>query len=61
METVTRVAVSFEPELLERLDALIRNKGYTNRLEAIRNLANKIKAIKGVKHGELVITCRKLK
>ena len=36
--TVERVGVSFEPELLERFDELIRAKGYTNRSEAIRDL-----------------------
>lgn len=38
---VERVGVSFEPELLERFDALIRAKGYTNRSEAIRDLVRK--------------------
>jgi CopG family nickel-responsive transcriptional regulator len=137
METITRVGVSFEPELLKKFDVLIGKKGYTNRSEAIRDLvrksiidsevkddrsdiigtltiiydhdvgdvtnrllhlqhhhhseisstthihidehlclevlvvkgkakniralADKIKAVKGVKHGELVVTSRKLK
>ena len=39
--TVERVGVSFEPELLERFDALIRSKGYTNRSEAIRDLVRR--------------------
>ena len=38
---VERVGVSFEPELLERFDELIKNKGYTNRSEAIRDLVRK--------------------
>jgi metal-responsive CopG/Arc/MetJ family transcriptional regulator len=33
--TVERVGVSFEPELLEKFDDLIKSKGYTNRSEAI--------------------------
>lgn len=39
--TVERVGVSFEPELLEKFDALILEKGYTNRSEAIRDLVRK--------------------
>ena len=39
--TVERVGVSFEPELLERFDELIRAKGYTNRSEAIRDLVRR--------------------
>lgn len=33
--------MSFEPELLDRFDALIKTKGYTNRSEAIRDLVRK--------------------
>ena len=36
--TVERVGVSFEPELLKKFDEFIREKGYTNRSEAIRDL-----------------------
>ncbi|MGV8144856.1 MAG: nickel-responsive transcriptional regulator NikR [Methanothermobacter sp.] len=39
--SVERVGVSFEPELLEKFDNLIKNKGYTNRSEAIRDLVRK--------------------
>ncbi|MCK4457726.1 MAG: nickel-responsive transcriptional regulator NikR [Thermoplasmata archaeon] len=39
--TVERVGVSFEPELLDRFDVLIKAKGYTNRSEAIRDLVRK--------------------
>ena len=39
--TVERVGVSFEPELLARFDALIKQKGYTNRSEAIRDIVRK--------------------
>lgn len=41
METVTRVGVSFESELLDKFDTLIHKKGYTNRSEAIRDLVRK--------------------
>ncbi len=36
--SVERVGISFEPELLESFDQLIKTKGYTNRSEAIRDL-----------------------
>lgn len=36
---VERVGVSFEPELLKKFDAMIAGKGYTNRSEAIRDMA----------------------
>ncbi|MBN1391160.1 MAG: nickel-responsive transcriptional regulator NikR [Candidatus Thermoplasmatota archaeon] len=39
--TVERVGVSFEPELLEGFDALIKKKRYTNRSEAIRDLVRR--------------------
>ncbi|MDH7509320.1 MAG: nickel-responsive transcriptional regulator NikR [Methanomassiliicoccales archaeon] len=38
MDNVTRIGVSLEPELLEKFDELIREKGYTTRSEAIRDL-----------------------
>jgi len=38
MSGVARIGVSFEPELLDRFDSFIENKGYTNRSEAIRDL-----------------------
>ena len=38
---VERVGVSFEPELLEKFDVLIRQKGYSNRSEAIRDLVRR--------------------
>lgn len=41
METVTRVGVSFTPELLSKFDDMIQKKGYTNRSEAIRDLVRK--------------------
>ena len=39
--SVERVGVSFEPDLLDKFDELIKNKGYTNRSEAIRDLVRK--------------------
>ena len=59
--TVERVGVSFEPVLLEKFDAMIRSKGYTNRSEAIRDLVRKsimeweIKTEKGEVIGTLSI------
>jgi CopG family transcriptional regulator, nickel-responsive regulator len=38
MEKITRFGVSLEPQLLEKFDAIITKKGYTNRSEAIRDL-----------------------
>jgi CopG family nickel-responsive transcriptional regulator len=39
--SVERVGVSFEPELLQKFDTLIKKMGYTNRSEAIRDLVRK--------------------
>ncbi|MCK5773628.1 MAG: nickel-responsive transcriptional regulator NikR [Thermoplasmata archaeon] len=39
--SVERVGISFEPELLNSFDQLIKDKGYTNRSEAIRDLVRK--------------------
>lgn len=39
--TVERVGVSFEPDLLEKFDDLLKKKGYTNRSEAIRDLVRR--------------------
>jgi len=38
MSTLERFGVSIEDELLERFDALIRERGYASRSEAIRDL-----------------------
>ena len=38
METVQRIGVSLEPELLKSFDRFIGEKGYSNRSEAIRDL-----------------------
>ncbi|MCK4443271.1 MAG: nickel-responsive transcriptional regulator NikR [Thermoplasmata archaeon] len=55
---VERVGVSFEPGLLEKFDALIRAKGYTNRSEAIRDLVRKsiIKSEVETEEGEVIGT-----
>ena len=58
---VERVGVSFEPELLDKFDKLIKSQGYTNRSEAIRDLVRKaiidsdIKSEKGEVVGTLTI------
>jgi len=39
--TVERVGVSLDPGLLERFDALIAEKGYASRSEALRDLVRK--------------------
>jgi len=38
MKDLTRVAISIDRRLMERFDALMDEKGYTNRSEAIRDL-----------------------
>jgi CopG family nickel-responsive transcriptional regulator len=48
---VERVGVSFEPELLSRFDALIREKGYASRSEALRDLAREALAKADVASG----------
>ncbi|MBI2660330.1 nickel-responsive transcriptional regulator NikR [Candidatus Woesearchaeota archaeon] len=38
MDKVTRTGISFEPKLLKLFDKFIREKGYTNRSEAINDI-----------------------
>jgi CopG family transcriptional regulator, nickel-responsive regulator len=38
MEKISRFGVSIEPDLLEKFDDLIKQEGYNNRSEAIRDL-----------------------
>ncbi|MBI2542460.1 nickel-responsive transcriptional regulator NikR [Candidatus Woesearchaeota archaeon] len=38
MDRVTRTGISFEPKLLKLFDRFIREKGYTNRSEAINDI-----------------------
>ena len=38
MEGVTRIGVSLEPELLDKFDKSIHEKGYVSRSEAVRDL-----------------------
>jgi CopG family nickel-responsive transcriptional regulator len=38
MEKITRFGISLDPTLLKQYDQLIKNEGYTNRSEAIRDL-----------------------
>ena len=56
--TVKRVGVSFEPELLERFDALIGSKGYRNRSEAIRDLVREsiVRSDSGSDSGDMIGT-----
>jgi CopG family nickel-responsive transcriptional regulator len=49
---VERVGVSFDPDLLERFDALIAKKGYGSRSEAIRDLIRKAMIENEVKEGK---------
>ncbi|MHA2431409.1 MAG: ribbon-helix-helix protein, CopG family, partial [Promethearchaeota archaeon] len=41
MDAITRFGVSIEPDLLKKFDKYIKNKGYQNRSEAIRDLIRK--------------------
>ena len=50
--TVERVGVSFEPELLQKFDSLIKKMGYTNRSEAIRDLVRKEIVASAIKQEE---------
>lgn len=38
MDGVTRTGISFEPKLLKLFDSFIKEKGYTNRSEAINDI-----------------------
>jgi len=40
-EKITRFGVSIEPDLLKKFDKIIKNKGYTNRSEALRDMIRK--------------------
>lgn len=46
MDAITRFGVSIEPDLLKKFDKYIKNKGYQNRSEAIRDLIRKTLIIK---------------
>lgn len=56
--TVERVGVSFEPELLEGFDALIKRKRYSSRSEAIRDLVRRSMLESSLErdHGEILGT-----
>ncbi len=41
MDKVERIGVSLEPELLAEFDAMLNEKGYQNRSEALRDLIRK--------------------
>jgi CopG family transcriptional regulator, nickel-responsive regulator len=38
MDTVTRIGISIEPDLLEKFDKMIEDKGYETRSEAFRDI-----------------------
>ena len=50
MSALVRFGVSIEEELLTRFDKQIEEKGYTNRSEAIRDLARS-----GLREGDLLV------
>jgi len=52
MDNVTRIGVSLEPELLVRYDALIAEKGYSTRSEAIRDLIRNALVQESLKESE---------
>ncbi|RLI95110.1 MAG: nickel-responsive transcriptional regulator NikR [Candidatus Altiarchaeales archaeon] len=60
-ENVTRIGVSLPPRLLDRFDLIIRDMGYANRSEAIRDairdyiLKNELKDEKGERIGVISI------
>lgn len=56
MDKVTRIGVSLEPELLERFDELIENKGYSSRSEAIRDLVRDSLSEMDLKNDDLIVT-----
>lgn len=49
MENITRFGVSIEPDLLEKFDRMMKNKGYSNRSEAIRDIIREHLVIEHVK------------
>jgi len=49
--TVERVGVSFEPELLSSFDAMLRERGYASRSEALRDLAREALSKRAVDEG----------
>jgi CopG family nickel-responsive transcriptional regulator len=49
-EKITRFGVSIEPELIKKFDKKIKEEGYTNRSEAIRDLIRKDLIIKKIKN-----------
>ena len=52
MDNVVRVGVSFEPDLLKKFDTLIKDRGYENRSEAIRDLVRQDIAQSQIEKGE---------
>jgi CopG family nickel-responsive transcriptional regulator len=52
---VERVGVSFEPELLESFDEMIKEKGYGSRSEAIRDLIRKALIESKIDEGDIEV------
>lgn len=55
MSKVVRFGVSIEPELMERFDAAIKEHSYTNRSEAVRDLARNWLADLGAEDEDAVV------
>jgi len=61
MEKVTRFGVSLEPDLLNKFDKIIKQKGYASRSEAVRDMVRKalteesIRTYQGKVHGTLTL------
>lgn len=56
METVARIGVSLEPELLKQFDKTISEKGYVSRSEALRDLVRDSLAENQWKNEDMVMT-----
>ncbi len=59
-EKVERFSVSLPPKLLEEFDALLKEKGYDNRSEALRDLIRDFLAAQEWERGGEVIGCTAL-
>ena len=56
MDTVARIGVSLEPELLRQFDKTISEKGYVSRSEALRDLVRDSLAENQWKNEDMVMT-----
>jgi CopG family nickel-responsive transcriptional regulator len=55
MEKITRFGVSIEPDLLEKFDRMMKQKGYSNRSEAIRDIIRENLVFDHVKNPSAVV------